>query len=86
MYTKYAFDLFNCILLKIVEKIQLLITIFFFLEKGVRLQTTQKPIIGGRSMSQEDHSSDEHHTAHTTSSHHSLAHSVHSHPTLRYVF
>ncbi|KYN36646.1 DmX-like protein 2 [Trachymyrmex septentrionalis] len=51
-------------------------------EKGVRLQTAQKPIVGGRSMSQEDHSSDEHHTAHTTSSHHSLAHSVHSHPSL----
>ncbi|KAG5343356.1 DMXL2 protein, partial [Acromyrmex heyeri] len=51
-------------------------------KKGVRLQTAQKPIVGGRSMSQEDHSSDEHHTAHTTSSHHSLAHSVHSHPTL----
>lgn len=54
-----------------------------FLEKGVRLQTIQKPVVGGRSMSQEEHSSDEHHTAHTTSSHHSLAHSVHSHPSLR---
>jgi len=53
------------------------------LEKGIRLQTAQKPVVGGRSMSQEDHSSDEHHTAHTTSSHHSLAHSVHSHPSLR---
>ncbi|KYM98277.1 DmX-like protein 2 [Cyphomyrmex costatus] len=51
-------------------------------KKGVRLQTVQKPIVGGRSMSQEDHSSDEHHTAHTTSSHHSLAHSAHSHPSL----
>ncbi|XP_011258516.2 dmX-like protein 2 isoform X2 [Camponotus floridanus] len=51
-------------------------------KKGIRLQTVQKPAVGGRSMSQEDHSSDEHHTAHTTSSHHSLAHSVHSHPSL----
>ncbi|XP_072743215.1 dmX-like protein 2 isoform X6 [Anoplolepis gracilipes] len=51
-------------------------------KKGIRLQTIQKPAVGGRSMSQEDHSSDEHHTAHTTSSHHSLAHSVHSHPSL----
>ncbi|RLU26564.1 hypothetical protein DMN91_000360 [Ooceraea biroi] len=52
-------------------------------EKGVRLQTqAQKQVVGGRSMSQEDHSSDEHHTAHTTSSHHSLVHSVHSHPSL----
>ncbi|KAH0954621.1 hypothetical protein HN011_003189 [Eciton burchellii] len=51
-------------------------------KKGIRLQTAQKPVVGGRSMSQEDHSSDEHHTAHTTSSHHSLAHSVHSHPSL----
>ncbi|XP_077255779.1 rabconnectin-3 alpha isoform X4 [Temnothorax americanus] len=51
-------------------------------KKGVRLQTAQKPIVGGRSMSQEEHSSDEHHTAHTTSSHHSLVHSVHSHPSL----
>ncbi|XP_032686027.1 dmX-like protein 2 isoform X2 [Odontomachus brunneus] len=51
-------------------------------KKGVRLQTAQKPVVGGRSMSQEDHSSDEHHTAHTTSSHHSLVHSVHSHPSL----
>jgi len=55
----------------------------YLLEKGVRLQATQKPAVGGRSLSQEDHSSDEHHTAHTTSSHHSLAHSVHSHPSLR---
>jgi len=67
--------------LKIVEKNTVINNVF--LEKGVRLQTTQKPIVGGRSMSQEDHSSDEHHTAHTTSSHHSLAHSVHSHPSLR---
>ncbi|XP_014484134.1 PREDICTED: dmX-like protein 2 [Dinoponera quadriceps] len=51
-------------------------------KKGVRLQTAQKAVVGGRSMSQEDHSSDEHHTTHTTSSHHSLAHSVHSHPSL----
>ncbi|KAL6428111.1 hypothetical protein ACFW04_008468 [Cataglyphis niger] len=51
-------------------------------KKGIRLQTVQKPAVGGRSMSQEDHSSDEHHTTHTTSSHHSLAHSVHSHPSL----
>ncbi|XP_011350265.1 dmX-like protein 2 isoform X8 [Ooceraea biroi] len=52
-------------------------------KKGVRLQTqAQKQVVGGRSMSQEDHSSDEHHTAHTTSSHHSLVHSVHSHPSL----
>ncbi|XP_029173439.1 dmX-like protein 2 isoform X2 [Nylanderia fulva] len=51
-------------------------------KKGIRLQTIQKPAVGGRSMSQEDHSSDEHHTTHTTSSHHSLAHSVHSHPSL----
>ncbi|XP_019697978.1 dmX-like protein 2 isoform X2 [Harpegnathos saltator] len=51
-------------------------------KKGVRLQTVQKAVVGGRSMSQEDHSSDEHHTAHTTSSHHSLAHSAHSHPSL----
>ena len=35
-------------------------------------------------MSQEDHSSDEHHTAHTISSHHSLPHSAHSHQSLRY--
>lgn len=51
-------------------------------KKGIRLQTVQKPAVGARSMSQEDHSSDEHHTTHTTSSHHSLAHSVHSHPSL----
>lgn len=35
-------------------------------------------------MSQEDHSSDEHHTTHTISSHHSLPHSAHSHQSLRY--
>ncbi|XP_034195925.2 rabconnectin-3 alpha isoform X1 [Osmia lignaria lignaria] len=49
------------------------------LKKGVRLQPIQKP--GGgtiRSTSQEEHSSDEHHTTHTVSSHHSLPHSVHS--------
>lgn len=51
-------------------------------KKGIRLQTIQKPAVGGRSMSQEDHSSDEHHTTHTTSSHHSLPHSAHSHPSL----
>ncbi|XP_053977802.1 dmX-like protein 2 isoform X7 [Hylaeus volcanicus] len=51
-------------------------------KKGVRLQPIQKS--GGtiRSMSQEDHSSDEHHTAHTVSSHHSLPHSAHSHQSL----
>ncbi|XP_020293117.1 dmX-like protein 2 isoform X3 [Pseudomyrmex gracilis] len=51
-------------------------------KKGVRVQTVQKPAVSGRSMSQEDHSSDEHHTTHTTSSHHSLAHSAQSHPSL----
>ncbi|XP_046141549.1 dmX-like protein 2 isoform X3 [Osmia bicornis bicornis] len=53
------------------------------LKKGVRLQPIQKP--GGgtiRSTSQEEHSSDEHHTTHTVSSHHSLPHSVHSHQSL----
>lgn len=70
--------------LYVVEKMQLpLIITMFFSEKGIRLQTVQKPAVGARSMSQEDHSSDEHHTTHTTSSHHSLAHSVHSHPSLR---
>ena len=68
---------------QVIKGTQLLIIIMYLLEKGVRLQTAQKPAVGGRSMSQEDHSSDEHHTAHTTSSHHSLAHSVHSHQSLR---
>ncbi|XP_011309847.1 dmX-like protein 2 isoform X2 [Fopius arisanus] len=36
----------------------------------------------GRGMSQEEHSSDEHHTPHTGSSHHSLPHSGHSHQSL----
>ncbi|XP_026671186.1 dmX-like protein 2 isoform X3 [Ceratina calcarata] len=51
-------------------------------KKGVRSQAVQKT--GGtiRSMSQEEHSSDEHHTAHTVSSHHSLPHSAHSHQSL----
>lgn len=53
-------------------------------EKGNRSQSAQKQGVGGRSASQEDHSSDEHHTTHTTSSHHSLAHSAHSHQSLRY--
>ncbi|XP_012281901.1 dmX-like protein 2 isoform X2 [Orussus abietinus] len=51
-------------------------------KKGVRYQSNQKPGVGGRTTSQEEHSSDEHHTAHTTSSHHSLPHSVHSHQSL----
>ncbi|XP_031780869.1 dmX-like protein 2 isoform X2 [Nasonia vitripennis] len=50
-------------------------------EKGSR-HSSQKANIGGRTTSQEEHSSDEHHTAHTTSSHHSLPHSVHSHQSL----
>ncbi|XP_033329143.2 rabconnectin-3 alpha isoform X7 [Megalopta genalis] len=52
------------------------------LKKGVRLQHAQKSGSNVRSMSQEEHSSDEHHTAHTVSSHHSLPHSVHSHQSL----
>lgn len=55
-----------------------------YIEKGNRSQSAQKQGVGGRSASQEDHSSDEHHTTHTTSSHHSLAHSAHSHQSLRY--
>ncbi|KAL7295893.1 hypothetical protein TKK_0010937 [Trichogramma kaykai] len=51
-------------------------------KKGSRHSTSQKGTIGGRTTSQDDHSSDEHHTAHTTSSHHSLPHSVHSHQSL----
>lgn len=54
------------------------------IEKGVRLQPIQKTSGTIRSMSQEDHSSDEHHTTHTISSHHSLPHSAHSHQSLRY--
>lgn len=54
------------------------------IEKGVRLQPIQKTSSTIRSMSQEDHSSDEHHTTHTISSHHSLPHSAHSHQSLRY--
>ncbi|XP_046141550.1 dmX-like protein 2 isoform X4 [Osmia bicornis bicornis] len=60
-----------------------LIDNYVIIEKGVRLQPIQKP--GGgtiRSTSQEEHSSDEHHTTHTVSSHHSLPHSVHSHQSL----
>ncbi|XP_058802358.1 dmX-like protein 2 isoform X2 [Phymastichus coffea] len=51
-------------------------------KKGARHISTQKTNIGGRTTSQEDHSSDEHHTAHTASSHHSLPHSAQSHQTL----
>ncbi|XP_076387678.1 rabconnectin-3 alpha isoform X3 [Megachile rotundata] len=51
-------------------------------KKGVRLQPVQKSGGAIRSMSQEDHSSDEHHTTHTVSSHHSLPHSAHSHQSL----
>ncbi|KAG9436417.1 dmX-like protein 2 isoform X1 [Apis mellifera carnica] len=51
-------------------------------KKGVRLQPIQKTSGTIRSMSQEDHSSDEHHTTHTISSHHSLPHSAHSHQSL----
>ncbi|XP_024225203.1 dmX-like protein 2 isoform X2 [Bombus impatiens] len=51
-------------------------------KKGVRLQPIQKAGGTVRSMSQEDHSSDEHHTTHTISSHHSLPHSAHSHQSL----
>ncbi|XP_076665130.1 rabconnectin-3 alpha isoform X3 [Andrena cerasifolii] len=51
-------------------------------KKGVRLQAVQKSGGTGRSMSQEDHSSDEHHTPHTVSSHQSLPHSAHSHQSL----
>ncbi|KAK9294166.1 hypothetical protein QLX08_011144 [Tetragonisca angustula] len=51
-------------------------------KKGVKLQPVQKSGGTVRSMSQEDHSSDEHHTAHTISSHHSLPHSAHSHQSL----
>ncbi|XP_046412753.1 dmX-like protein 2 isoform X1 [Neodiprion fabricii] len=51
-------------------------------KKGAgRHQHSQKSGVGGRSGSQEDHSSDEHHTTHT-SSHHSLPHSVQSHQSL----
>lgn len=80
MYTKYEFYLFYC---AYCEGNLNTNDNTILAEKGVRLQTAQKPVVGGRSMSQEDHSSDEHHTAHTTSSHHSLAHSIHSHPSLR---
>ncbi|XP_043473124.1 dmX-like protein 2 isoform X3 [Leptopilina heterotoma] len=51
-------------------------------KKGTKHQSSQKANVGGRAMSQEDHSSDEHHTAHTTSSHPSLPHSAHSHQSL----
>ncbi|XP_051173147.1 dmX-like protein 2 isoform X2 [Leptopilina boulardi] len=52
-------------------------------KKGTKHQSSQKTnVVGGRAMSQEDHSSDEHHTAHTTSSHPSLPHSAHSHQSL----
>ncbi|XP_043498193.1 dmX-like protein 2 isoform X6 [Polistes fuscatus] len=54
----------------------------YALKKGNRSQNAQKQGVGGRTASQEDHSSDEHHTTHTTSSHHSLAHSAHSHQSL----
>lgn len=46
-------------------------------EKSLR---HQKPNIG---TSLDEHSSDEHHTAHTASSHHSLPHSMQSHQSLR---
>ena len=52
-------------------------------EKAMRHQSNQKANVGGRAMSQEEHSSDEHHTAHTTSSHPSLPQSIHSHQSLR---
>lgn len=55
-------------------------------EKTVRHQsghTGHKSGVGGRTTSQDDHSSDEHHTAHTASSHPSLPHSGHSHQSLR---
>ncbi|XP_066592575.1 dmX-like protein 2 [Prorops nasuta] len=52
-------------------------------KKGTRqYQASQKPGTTGRSTSVEDHSSDEHHTTHTTSSHPSLPQSAHSHQSL----
>ncbi|XP_015601429.1 dmX-like protein 2 isoform X2 [Cephus cinctus] len=52
-------------------------------KKGTRHQSGQRATgVGGRTTSQEEHSSDEHHTNHTTSSHHSLPHSVQSHQSL----
>lgn len=52
-------------------------------EKGTRHQVNSKSGISGRTASQDDHSSDEHHTPHTGSSHQSLPHSGHSHQSLR---
>ncbi|XP_034938961.1 dmX-like protein 2 isoform X2 [Chelonus insularis] len=52
------------------------------LEKASRHQSNSKSAVGARTASQDDHSSDEHHTTHTGSSHHSLPHSGHSHQSL----
>ncbi|KAG8041870.1 hypothetical protein G9C98_007174 [Cotesia typhae] len=52
------------------------------LEKAPKHQSNVKSGVGGRTTSQDEHSSDEHHTAHTGSSHHSLPYSGHSHQSL----
>ncbi|XP_044575804.1 dmX-like protein 2 isoform X2 [Cotesia glomerata] len=51
-------------------------------KKAPKHQSNVKSGVGGRTTSQDEHSSDEHHTAHTGSSHHSLPYSGHSHQSL----